>query len=63
MRDELIESLEKVISSLEEEAVKAPVESVEPDQQEKDNLTDKAPDGGLEENGDLIGNKQEAAVS
>ncbi|XP_077168246.1 serine/threonine-protein kinase Nek5 isoform X3 [Paroedura picta] len=63
LRDELIESLEKVISSLEEEAIKAPIESMDPDQQEKDNLTDKPPDGGLEEDGALTGNKQEAAVS
>ncbi|XP_015284536.1 PREDICTED: serine/threonine-protein kinase Nek5-like [Gekko japonicus] len=58
LRDELIESLEKVISSLEEEALKA-----DPNQQGKDGLTDKTSDGALEENGDLTGNKQEAAVS
>ncbi|KAL8172967.1 UNVERIFIED_CONTAM: hypothetical protein K2H54_035986 [Gekko kuhli] len=63
LRDELIESLEKVISSLEEEASKAPAESADPDQQEKDGLTDKTSDGALEENGGLTGNKQEAAVS
>ncbi|XP_060089217.1 serine/threonine-protein kinase Nek5-like isoform X2 [Heteronotia binoei] len=63
LRDELIESLEKVISSLEEEALKATVESTDPEQQEKDSLTDKTHDGGLEENSDLTGNKQETAVS
>nr|XP_056712645.1 serine/threonine-protein kinase Nek5 [Euleptes europaea] len=63
LRDELIESLEKVISSQEEEALKAPDESVDPDQRERDGLTDKTPGGGLEENGELTGNKQEAAVS
>ncbi|XP_054841964.1 serine/threonine-protein kinase Nek5 isoform X2 [Eublepharis macularius] len=63
LRNELIESLEKVISSLEEEALKAPVESVDPDQLKKESLIDKTPDGGLEENGNLTGNKQEAAVS
>ncbi|XP_048355410.1 serine/threonine-protein kinase Nek5 isoform X2 [Sphaerodactylus townsendi] len=62
LRNELIESLEKVISSL-EEGLKGPVESVDQDQQEQDRLTKKTPDGGLEENGDLTGNKRETPVS
>ncbi|XP_053141066.1 serine/threonine-protein kinase Nek5 isoform X3 [Hemicordylus capensis] len=64
LRNELIESLEKVVTSV-EEVLKAPVESLDRDQVEKERLrnsTLRKPDEGFEDNSNLPSNHQEGAI-
>ncbi|XP_042301521.1 serine/threonine-protein kinase Nek5 isoform X2 [Sceloporus undulatus] len=65
LRDELVESLEKVVTSLEEEISKAPVESTNENQVKKENEVHselRSPNLSLEDN-NLARDKQEGAIS
>lgn len=66
LRDELVESLEKVVSSLEEDALNAPSESVDKDQLKIDSSihsTLRDPGEESEDNINPPRNEQEAGVS
>ncbi|KAM6458843.1 serine/threonine-protein kinase Nek5-like isoform 1-T4 [Liasis olivaceus] len=62
LRDELVESLENVVTSLEEEILKGPIESANTEQQEQSIANRKLskPSESLEDNNDVTGEKQGA---
>lgn len=63
LQDELVKSLEKVVSSLEEEALNAPVESVDKDQLKIECLTNRQLGEEIEDNINSAQNEQDAAIS
>ncbi|KAG8124341.1 hypothetical protein E2320_019700 [Naja naja] len=60
LRDELVESLENVVTSLEEEISKSPIESANTEQQPTANSKCTKSNDSLEDNNYLIGEKQSA---
>ncbi|XP_062981350.1 serine/threonine-protein kinase Nek5 [Elgaria multicarinata webbii] len=63
LRDELVESLEKVVTSLEEEILNAPVETADTEQLEKKHVTNSKPNESLEDSNNMTRDKQEGAIS
>ncbi|XP_061478356.1 serine/threonine-protein kinase Nek5 isoform X2 [Rhineura floridana] len=66
LRDELVQSLEKVVTSLQDEIIKAPVESEDKHQLTKENVpssTLKNPNESLEEESNLTEDKQKGTIS
>ncbi|KAJ6659229.1 hypothetical protein lerEdw1_019275 [Lerista edwardsae] len=63
LQDELVKSLEKVVSSLEEEVLNAPIESVDKDKLKTECLTNRQPGEEIEDNINSPQNEHDAAIS